>query len=111
MKTSEEGTAVNRPNGVRQGACEGAILFLFIMHAALQKMKWPVARPAFRTRAERVKSGEGSNRKHGVTPFELFASLFASDCATFFETREDMVTEAPFTMPCTATLCDSGPCS
>jgi len=32
------------------------------------------------------------NRKRGVTPFRLFDSLLAGDCAIFFETREDMVT-------------------
>ena len=37
-------------------------------------------------------SGEESTRKRGVTAFELFSSLFADDCALFFETRADMVT-------------------
>ena len=54
-----------------------------------------MARPTFRTRADGVTSGERSNRKRGVTSFELFASLFAGDCATFFETREGIVTGTP----------------
>jgi hypothetical protein len=35
---------------VRQGSCEGPILFLFILQAALETMHWPVPKPAFRTR-------------------------------------------------------------
>ena len=35
-------------------------------------------------------SGESSKRKRGVTSFELFASLFAGDCAIFLETGEDI---------------------
>jgi hypothetical protein len=33
--------------GVRQGSCEGPVLFLFIMQAALQTMKLPVPKPEF----------------------------------------------------------------
>ena len=77
---------------MRQGACEGPILFLFIMQAALETMEWPVAKPTFQTRADGVTSGERPTRKRGGTVFELFASLFADDCALFFETRADMVT-------------------
>ena len=92
VKIGEEDTAVDSSIGVRQGACEGPVLFLFIMQAALGTMEWPVAMPTSRTRADGVTSGERSNRKRGVTSFELFALLFADDCATSFETREDMVT-------------------
>ena len=92
VKIGEEDTDIDSSIGVRQGACEGPILFLFIMQAALETMEWPVAKPTFRTRADGVTSGERSTRKRGVTVFELFASLFADDCALFFETRADMVT-------------------
>ena len=44
------------------------------------------------TRTDGVTSGEMPMRKRGVTAFELFASLFADDCALFFESRADMVT-------------------
>ena len=35
-------------------------------------------------------------RKRGVTSFELFASLFANDCALIFDSRADMVTGASY---------------
>ena len=41
VKIGEEDTAVDNSIGVRQGACEGPILFLFIMQAALETMEWP----------------------------------------------------------------------
>ena len=92
MKIGEEDTEVDSSIGVRQGACEGPILFLFIMQAALETMEWPVAKPTYRTRADGVTTGERSTRKRGVTSFGLFASLFADDCALFFESRADMIT-------------------
>jgi hypothetical protein len=48
--------------GVRQGSCEGPVLFLFIMQAAMETMQWPVPKPQFRTRADGVTSGERSAR-------------------------------------------------
>ena len=51
-----------------------------------------MVKPTIRARADGVTSGDKSNRKHGVTSLELFASLFADDCAIFFEKREGMVT-------------------
>ena len=92
VKIVEEGTAMGSSIGVRQGACEGPILFLFIMEAALEMMERPVTKPTLHTRADGVTSRERFNRKHGVTSFELFAPLFAGDCAIFYETREDMAT-------------------
>jgi len=83
--------------GVRQGACEGPILFLFIMQAALETMDWPVAKPQFCTSRTKCKTtGENHGRKidheHKTTfTFELWASLFADDCAVLFESREDMI--------------------
>ena len=78
--------------GVRQGSCEGPVLFLFIMQAAMETMQWPVPKPQFRTRADGVTSGERSARKRGATSFELWASLYADDCAILFETRADLIT-------------------
>jgi len=92
VQFGEEDTEVDSSIGVRQGSCEGPILFLFIMQAALETMEWPVAKPTFQTRADGVTTGERPMRKRGVTSFELFASLFADDCALFFESRADMVT-------------------
>jgi len=92
VEIGEEDTAVGSSIGVRQGACKGPILFLFIMQAALGTMEWPVTKHTFHTRADGVTPGRGFNRKRGLTSFELFASLFVDDCAIFSETREDMVT-------------------
>ena len=42
---------------LRQGSCEGPVLFLFIMQAAMETMKWPVPKPEVRTRANGVTMG------------------------------------------------------
>ena len=79
--------------GVRQGACEGPVLFIFIMAAAMETMEWPVAKPTFRTStANHHLHGERSDRKRDATSFEFFASLFADDCTVLFESPSDMVT-------------------
>ena len=57
--------------GVRQGSCEGPVLFLFIMQAAMETMNWPVPKPEFRTRKDGVTMGEKSERKRGATTFEF----------------------------------------
>ena len=62
----DEDKEVGSSIGVRQGACEGPILFLFITQAALERVKWPVTKPTFRIRADGVTSGERSNCKRGV---------------------------------------------
>lgn len=81
--------------GVRQGSCEGPSLFLFIIQAALETMDdWPAAKPQFFTRSSETDgeiTGAKSERKRGVTAFELWSSLFADDCALFFDTREDLI--------------------
>ena len=43
--------------GVRQGSCEGPVLFLFIMQAAMETMQWPVPKPQFRQFSTNLKSG------------------------------------------------------
>ena len=58
-------------------------------------MKWPVTKLTYRTHAGRETSGERPNRKRGVASFELPASLFAGDYATFPETGKDVVTGTP----------------
>ena len=67
------------------------MLFLFIMQAAMEKMNWPVPKPEFRTRKDGVTMGEKSERKRGATTFEFWLSLFADDCALFFNTRSDLI--------------------
>ena len=82
--------------GVRQGSCEGPVLFLFIMQAAMETMKWPVSKPESRTRADGITMGERSARKRGASTFEHWCSLFADDCALFFNTRSDLEVGASY---------------
>jgi hypothetical protein len=59
--------------GVRQGLCEGSVLFRFTIQVAIEMLQWPgnVARPEFKTRESGVTMGNNSNRKQDATPFEL----------------------------------------
>ena len=94
VKIGEEDSEVDSTIGVRQGSCEGPVLFLFIMQAAMETLQWPdgVARPEFMTRESGVTMGENSTRKRDATSFELWASLFADDCALLFNSRDDLIT-------------------
>ena len=104
FKVGETNTDVPSNIGVRQGACEGPALFLFIMQAALETMDWPVDKPPFHTREAGEVTGEKWDRKGGGTEaFNLFSSLFADDCAVLFNTREDMITGANRPTTCTTT--------
>jgi hypothetical protein len=93
LKIGETEKDIASTIGVRQGSCEGPVLFLFIMQAAMETLVWPtgVGRPEFRTIKEGCTMGEKWSRKRGVTTFELWASLFADDCAVFFNNREELV--------------------
>ena len=84
FKIGEIDSTVPSEIGVRQGSCEGPTLFLFIMQAALETMSWPVAKPQFCTTKDGKTTGSRWNRKRDVTMFELWASLFADDCALLF---------------------------
>ena len=79
--------------GVRQGSCEGPVLFLFIMQAAMETLVWPngVGKPVFRTRMGGKTMGEKWDRKRGVTSFDFWASLFADDCAVLFNSRMELI--------------------
>ena len=90
VKVGEVESELESSIGVRQGSCEGPVLFLFIMQTAMESMKWPVPKPEFRTRADGVTMGERSVRKRGASTFEHWCSLFADDCALFFNTRSDL---------------------
>ncbi len=68
--------------GLRQGSCEGPILFFFIMQAAIETLTWPVAKPVFHTRSKSVTMGERLFRKRDASSFDLWASLFADDCVS-----------------------------
>ena len=96
VKIGEDDTEVPSTIGVRQGSCEGPSLFLIIIQAALETMEWPAAKPQFCTMEDGKTTGALWNRKKGVTTFDLWASLFADDCAMLFETREDMCSSANY---------------
>ncbi len=51
VKIGEDDSEVESSIGVRQGSCEGPILFFFIMQAVMETLTWPVAKPVFRTRS------------------------------------------------------------
>ncbi len=91
VKIGEVVSELESTIGVRQGSCEGPVLFLFIMQAAIETMKWPVPKPEFRTRVNGVTMGEQSERKRGTIAFEFWLSLFADDCAIFFNSRADLI--------------------
>ena len=82
--------------GVRQGSCEGPSLFLFMIQAAVETMKWPVPKPEFRTSKDSEVMGANSKRKRGIEKFHLWISLFADDCGLVFETREDLIKGANY---------------
>ena len=90
VKVGEVESELDSSIGVRQGSCEGPVLFLFIMQAAMETMCWPVPKPEFRTRVDGVTMGEKSERKRGATTFDHWCSLFADDCAIFFNSRADL---------------------
>ena len=58
----------------------------------METMKWPMPKPEFRTRANGVTMGENSERKRGASAFDFWLSLFADDCAIFFNSRADLIT-------------------
>ena len=98
FKVGDIDSEVNSGIGVRQGSIEGPCLFIFFFQAALETMEWPVAKPQFCTRLDREAEthGEMWNRKRDIEHFELWRSLFADDCALFFETRADLITGANY---------------
>jgi hypothetical protein len=96
FKVGETDTELPSTIGVRQGACEGPTLFLFIIQAALETMEWPVDKPEFCTKENGQTTGMRSTAKAGVTTFQLWASLFADDCALLFNSREDLITGANY---------------
>jgi hypothetical protein len=58
VKIGSVNSEIKSSIGVQQGSCEGPVLFLFIMQAALETMKWPVPKPEFGTHENGVTMGE-----------------------------------------------------
>jgi hypothetical protein len=75
---------------VRQGLCEGPVLFLFIIQAALKTMKWPVPKSEFSTRENGVPMGERTERKRGTFKHEHGSSPYADDAVFFFNSRYNL---------------------
>jgi len=57
VKIGDVDSDVDSSIGVRQGSCEGPVLFLFIMQAAMETLRWPVKKPEFCTRVDGVTTG------------------------------------------------------
>jgi hypothetical protein len=94
VKIGEGDAELDSTIGIRQGTCEGPVLFLFIIQAAMGTLQWPggVARPEFKTRKFGVTMGGNSNRERDATPIEHLASLVAGDFALLFNSRDDLIT-------------------
>ena len=73
VKVGEVECELESSIGVRQGSCEGPVLFLFIMQAAMETMKWPVPKPEFRTRANGVTMGGEIRAQEGSDGIRLLA--------------------------------------
>jgi exonuclease III len=97
FKVGDVDSEVDSDIGVRQGSCEGPVLFLFIIQAALEALDWTVPKPKFCTRVGekgKISGDSGGKHKRTITAFELWASLFADDCGLLFETRADLIAGA-----------------
>jgi hypothetical protein len=66
VKIDSADSEIESSIGVRQGSCEGPVLFLFIMQAALETIKWPEPKPEFCIRENGVIMGERTERKRGT---------------------------------------------
>ena len=77
--------------GVRQGSCEGPVLFLFMMLAAMETLMWStdMSKPVFVCNSKSGLTGTKPVKK--AIHFDLWHSLFADDCALLFETRTDLI--------------------
>ena len=63
---------------------------------AIETMDWPVPKPQYCTRKDGKTTGTRGDRKRDVTIFELWASLFADDCALLFNSRDDLAIGANY---------------
>ena len=93
VKIGEVDSEIDSTIGVRQGSCEGPVLFLFIMQAAMETLEWPdgVSKPEFMTREYGKITGERSSRVRDASSFELWASLFAGDFVLLFQSRDEII--------------------
>ena len=93
VKFGEVDSEIDSTIGVRQGSCEGPVLFLFIMQAAMETLERPdgVSKPEFMTREYGKITGERTSRVRDAYSFELWTSLFADDCFLLFQSRDELI--------------------
>jgi hypothetical protein len=92
IKIGEEDAVIDSLIGVRQGSCEGPVLFLYMIQAVMETVEWPdeVTKPQFRTREHGETHGVQQIQEDGAFTYEFWVSLFADDCALVFNTREQL---------------------
>jgi hypothetical protein len=73
VRIGEVDSEIDRAIGVRQGSCEGPLLSLFIIQAAMETSEWPegVSNPEFTTREYGKTAGERAFRVRDACSFEL----------------------------------------
>lgn len=76
--------------GVRQGSCEGPVLFLFMILAALETLPLTTTKPVFTCRKS-PETINGQKWQKRAIHFDFSHSLFADDCAFIFASRNDLV--------------------
>ena len=106
VKIGEVDSKIDSTIGVRQGSCEGPVLFLFIMQAAMETLEWPdgVSNPEFMTREYGKTIGERTSRVRDASSFELWTSLFADDCVLPFQSRNELIRGSSHTFAAAAFL-------
>ena len=87
--------------GVRQGSCEGPVLFLFMILAAMETLTWPasITKPVFtcelqkETTSCKKKSPKitGQVCKNRSNHFDFWHSLFADDSGLLFVSRGNLI--------------------
>jgi hypothetical protein len=94
VKVGELEGKVNSSIGVRQGSCEGPVLFLLVMQAVIETMQWPdgVEKIGFMTALKNGKLKERNlQRKRDAAEFDFWTSMFADDLLAILTSRSDLV--------------------
>jgi hypothetical protein len=75
-------TEIDSTISVRQGSCEGPVLFLFIMQAAMETLEWRegVSKPEYMAREYGETTAERTSCVRDAYSLELWTSHFAGEC-------------------------------